>query len=98
MLSNTAVTLNEAEGGAGTAGGSGGDGLGGGIFNGGALGRFSASSLTLTGCLVSLNDAEGASGGSGIGGGVFNLGAFTADAATLIARNHASTSNDDVFP
>jgi hypothetical protein len=94
----TAVTLNEAEGGAGAAGGTGGDGLGGGIFNGGALGPFSASRLALTGCLVSLNEAEGAGAGSGIGGGVYNLGTFSFDAATIIALNHASTSNDNIFP
>ncbi len=93
-LLDTAVTRNEAEGGAGAVGG---DGLGGGLFNGGPLGPFSASSLTLVGCTVTLNDAEGVGGGSGVGGGVYNLGAFS-EVATVIARNHASTSNDDVFP
>jgi hypothetical protein len=33
-----------------------------------------------------------------VGGGVYNLGVFTPDAATVIKHNHASTSNDDVFP
>jgi hypothetical protein len=40
----------------------------------------------------------GGSDGQGIGGGVYNLGAFTFDVATVIAFNHASTSNDDIFP
>jgi hypothetical protein len=90
-----ALLLNEAEGGAGAVGG---DGLGGGIFNGGPS-PFGTPDLTLTGCLVSLNEADGGAGvtaGAGIGGGVFNLGTFSADAATIIAHNHASTSNDDL--
>jgi hypothetical protein len=33
----------------------------------------------------------------GVGGGVYNLGDFSA-VHTVIAGNHASTSNDDVFP
>jgi hypothetical protein len=33
-----------------------------------------------------------------VGGGVYNLGTFLRDAATIIRRNHASTSNDDIFP
>jgi hypothetical protein len=44
--------------------------------------------------VVALNEATGA---TGIGGGVYNLGTFTADSATVIAGNHASTSNDDIF-
>jgi len=32
-----------------------------------------------------------------VGGGVYNLGAFSFDSATVIAHNHASTSNDDTF-
>jgi hypothetical protein len=32
-----------------------------------------------------------------VGGGVYNLGTFDLDAVSLIADNHASTSNDDVF-
>jgi len=35
--------------------------------------------------------------GHGIGGGVYNLGVFDRDALTLIFKNHASTSDDDVF-
>ena len=37
------------------------------------------------------------SDGQGIGGGVYNLGTFTFDVTTVIAHNHASTSNDDIF-
>jgi hypothetical protein len=49
---------------------------------------------------IAYNDALGGQGGAdglGIGGGVYNLGTFVADAATVIAHNHASTSNDDCF-
>jgi hypothetical protein len=91
-LSNTTLLLNQATGGAGAVGGSGGNGQGGGIFNGGSLGPFSASDIKLVGCLVEFNQ------GQGIGGGVFNLGTFTVDGTTVITQNHASTSNDDIFP
>jgi hypothetical protein len=37
-------------------------------------------------------------GGLGEGGGVYHLGAFGVDLMTAITGNHASTSNDDVFP
>jgi hypothetical protein len=96
------VALNQATGGAGAAGGSGGSGLGGGIFNGGPS-PFGTPDLTLLGCVVALNRADGGaagaggSTGAGIGGGVFNLGTFTSDPATVIALNHASTSDDDIF-
>jgi hypothetical protein len=40
---------------------------------------------------------NGGTDGQGVGGGVYNLGTFYFDAATLIAGNHASTSNDDGF-
>ena len=97
------MVLNRAVGGAGAAGGDGGSGQGA-IFNGGPFPPVSAPDLTLHGCLVALNEADGGaagaggSAGAGIGGGVFNAGMFSADAATVIALNHASTSNDDVFP
>jgi hypothetical protein len=32
-----------------------------------------------------------------VGGGVYELGTLTFDTLTLIKRNHASTSNDDIF-
>ena len=40
----------------------------------------------------------GGSNGQGIGGGVYYLGTFTYDGATVIRKNHASTSNNDIFP
>ena len=49
---------------------------------------------------ITYNEALGGHGGAdglGIGGGVYNLGTFLADSATVIAHNHASTSNDDCF-
>ena len=103
VLSDTALLLNQAQGGASEAGGNGGNGLGGGIFNDG-LSPFGVPDLTLSQCLVALNEAdggtagEGGSDGQGVGGGVYNLGAFNADVMTVIARNHASTSNDNIFP
>jgi hypothetical protein len=36
--------------------------------------------------------------GLGVGGGVYNLGTFTFDVFTVIKKNHASTSYDDIFP
>lgn len=102
-VTNTAIVLNDATGGAGADGGNGGDGLGGGIFNGGASTLFGTPNLTLHGCLVAFNQADGGaagaggSDGDGIGGGVFNLGTFNYDAATVIALNDASTSNDDIY-
>jgi hypothetical protein len=41
--------------------------------------------------------ADGGMDGQGVGGGVYNLGTILFDPATLIASNHASTSNDDGF-
>jgi hypothetical protein len=32
-----------------------------------------------------------------VGGGVYNLGTFDLDAVSIIALNHASTSNDNDF-
>ena len=103
LVSDTLFLLNEAEGGAGEAGGNGGDGLGGAVFNGGAGGPFAAADLTLLRCLVAFNEANGGSAGKGgsdghgIGGGVYNLGTLEL-LMTEIALNHASTSNDNLFP
>jgi hypothetical protein len=102
-LSNSRLLLNLAEGGAGAAGGDGGSGLGGAIFNGGPS-PFGTPDLTLLACQVLLNQADGGAAGSGgsdgqgIGGGVFSLGTFAFDATTVIAVNHASTSNNNIFP
>jgi hypothetical protein len=91
------VDKNLALGGDGADGMDGGDGLGGGVFN------DAASSLRLERSAVTGNHAnggeggEGGSDGEGIGGGVYNLGSFEFDAFTRIFKNHASTSDDDVF-
>ena len=77
------LTNNQANGDGGGAG------LGGGAYN------DATSSLTLTTSLVTGNHANGK---PGIGGGIYNLGTFTFDAFTVIKHNHASTSNDDIFP
>jgi hypothetical protein len=77
------LTNNQANGDAGGAG------LGGGAYN------DATSSLTLTTSSVTGNHANSQ---PGIGGGICNLGAFTFDAFTVIQHNHASTSNDDIFP
>src|SRR5262249_59296223 len=101
-VSDSALLGNLAEGGAGAMGGNGGDGQGGGIYNGGPS-PFGTPDLTLVGCLVALNQADGGAAGSGgtdgqgIGGGVFNLGTFTIDGTSVIARNHASTSGDNIY-
>jgi hypothetical protein len=42
-------------------------------------------------------EGHGGSDGQGIGGGVYNLGIFT-DFLSVIKNNHASTSNNDIFP
>ena len=61
-------------------------------------------SVTLSGCTIEFNEADGGaagtggSAGHGIGGGVYNRGAFSFDPATVISDNDASTSNDDIFP
>jgi hypothetical protein len=94
------ITGNQAVGGAGGAGANGGDGLGGG------LAVVFGSSATLTDCSVKHNDAlggeegHGGSDGQGVGGGayVFNLGTLNHDGTTYFKKNHASTSNDDIFP
>ena len=46
-----------------------------------------------------LGGEEGAGGsdGHGVGGGVYNLGTFISDVTTVIAHNHASTSDDNTF-
>jgi len=92
-VSDTTVDHNTALGGDGVNGG---NGWGGGLYNG------ASSTLTLTDATVQFNFAVGGSGrggsdGEGIGGGVYNLGFFAFDPTTVIKKNHASTSNDDIF-
>jgi hypothetical protein len=56
--------------------------------------RFRAGKVPprLKGCCA------GGTDGQGVGGGLYSLGTFTFDISTVIAKNHASTSNDDIFP
>jgi hypothetical protein len=88
------ISHNLALGGDGADGG---NGFGGGVFN------DATASLQLDDSTITENHAnggeagEGGSDGEGIGGGVYNLGSFDFDALTQIFKNHASTSNDDVF-
>jgi len=42
-------------------------------------------------------EGSGGSDGHGIGGGVYRLGTFD-DIASIIAHNHASTSNNEIGP
>ena len=101
-IENSQLLSNLAEGGAGAAGGNGGNGLGGAIFNGGTS-PFGTPHLSLQNSEILRNEADGGAAGTGgsdgvgIGGGVFNLGIFAYDATTVIAQNHASTSNDNIF-
>ena len=65
--------------------------------------RSVANSLAVSDSTITGNSAVGGNGrgggskGSGVGGGVYNLGDFSA-VDTLITGNHATTSNDDIFP
>jgi hypothetical protein len=78
--------------------GNGGAGLGGG------LAVFARSTAALTACTIQANTARGGAAGfftgdlgHGIGGGAYGIGTITFDAATVIARNLASTSNNNVY-
>jgi hypothetical protein len=81
-------------------------GLGGGLSNDGST-AFGVSSLTVTGSTITHNDANGGaagaggSAGQGIGGGLYlaDGGIVCLDVFTQahVKKNHASTSNDDIF-
>ena len=98
-VTDCTFTHNRAIGGTGGLGGNGGAGLGGGIY------EDALSRLTLTGDTIDRNHAiggaagAGGSDGQGIGGGLYLApGGFAcADLLTVIAGNHATTSDDDVF-
>ena len=105
---STAVAHNHAKGGQAGEGGNGGNGLGGGLYD-----NYDFTSpptipgptvLVLQDAIVTKNlalggDAEtGGIDGQGIGGGVYYLGTFNFDPGTVIEKNQASTSNDDVGP
>lgn len=87
-ISGSQIDHNRATGGAGA------NGLGGGIYNAGTLTLSAGADGQLT--TVEYNDARGGPGGQGIGGGVYNVGVF-AYTGTVIAKNHASTSDDNIF-
>jgi hypothetical protein len=97
------VAFNEAVGGQGGAGGNGGNGLGGGVYT--QSSPLGIASLTLARSVIVANEANGGLGGTGgsdgqgIGGGVYigALGTFEFDVFTIIAHNHASTSDDNIF-
>lgn len=82
---------NQAIGGHGQHGG---NGLGGGVY------VADVASVSVKKSSITHNWAKGGDGddeGQGVGGGVYSLGAFVFDALTGIEKNHASTSDDDVF-
>jgi hypothetical protein len=104
-VSDSLIALNRAIGGAGNGGdgGNGGNGCGGGLFNG-LPNAFGTPTLTLQGSLVALNraaggESDGGTDGHGQGGGMCLApgGVATADDATAVLFNHASTIGDDVF-
>jgi predicted outer membrane repeat protein len=39
-----------------------------------------------------------ANGAPGIGGGIYTVGTFSVDPFTVIKKNHASTSGDNIGP
>jgi hypothetical protein len=99
-LSNSTLLQNHSGGGIGGAGGTGGDG---GNGQGGGLFIDAGTTATVLASVIAGNRADGgaaATGGAagqGSGGGVYNLGTFDLDAASVIAGNHASTSDNNVF-
>jgi hypothetical protein len=97
-LTGCALTDNQAAGGKGGNGGDGGDGQGGGVaIVAGSAADVHASTIEHNAALGGKRGAGG-SDGHGVGGGVFNDGTFTFDISTVIKKNRASTSNDDIFP
>jgi hypothetical protein len=92
---NTTVAYNQAQGGeGGGAGKKGADGWGGGLID-------YLATLTLKGVIVTQNVALGGGpDGKGLGGGVYVYegGTYSADSTTVIEKNHAITSNDNIWP
>jgi hypothetical protein len=101
-LADSTVADNRALGGDGGQGSNGGSGFGGGVFLGGTLGGLTPK-LTITTSTITGNHANGGSAGAGgsdglgEGGGIYDLGTLVLDAASVVRKNHASTSNDDIF-
>jgi hypothetical protein len=93
-VASSSLESNFAIGGVGSNGG---NGFGGGAFN------DATSSLSFTNTTVSKNFAIGGRGhgggsdGQGIGGGIYNLGTLDLDALSVIRKNFASTSDNDIF-
>jgi hypothetical protein len=104
-LIDSTVSLNRALGGIGGTSANGGDGLGGGLFLYSRSTVSPEASATLTNSTIELNSAVGGhqgvggSDGEGIGGGIYNFqGMLTIDLFSFVKMNHASTSNDNLFP
>jgi hypothetical protein len=97
-VSNCQIIGNVVQGGSAESSAVGGDGLGGGLFAG-------SGSVVLEAALMSGNqsqggaDSQGNTSGNGLGGGVYvdPSATATANAQTMIAGNHASKDNNDVF-
>jgi hypothetical protein len=94
------IDQNQAQGGSADTSGppnNGGSGLGGGVYN------DEVSTIALTDSSITRNRAIGASGsnggsdGLGIGGGIYSIGVLNCFGTNVITKNHASTSNDDIF-
>ena len=91
-LDSATFRSNRAIGGNGLDRGAGGNGFGGGVFS------QTASSTELTRCVVTRNHANGGEiDGQGVGGGIYTLGLTAVDTWTMVVRNRASTSHDDVY-
>jgi hypothetical protein len=99
-ITGGSIDHNVAQGGAGDTSGppsAGGDALGGGVFT------IAETTTTLTAVPITHNRATGGKGkhggsdGEGKGGGLVYLGKTTFDPLT-ITKNHASTSNPNVYP
>ena len=104
-VSGSELDLNQASGGHGnTAGGGGaafaGLGAGGGIFNylgnynSSGYGPLNASVVTVSGCLIQSNQAQGGGGGNGEGGGLANLLSATATlTGSFLIQNQANSGS-----
>lgn len=110
IVRNTSVEHNHAQGGESGVGGNGGNGQGGGLFEDALRsapplpGPPLPSILILEGAIIRFNLAlvgeavDSGIDGTGVGGGVYYLGAYNADSATVITKNQATTSNNNVGP
>jgi hypothetical protein len=94
-MTSTSIGGNVAVGGTSGAGGTGGNGQGGGVY------VANGASACFAHARIVANIALGGSGstsGQGVGGGLYIVaGANVGGIDTVIAGDHASTSNDDIF-